>query len=62
LPVPSDPAPKAFLLTIPDRDYRADSDYAVVGPHGSEVVIFGQETGPSGHEFRHLDVWDTGLG
>ena len=52
-----------FLLTISDPNYRADSDYAVVGPHGGEVVIFAQRVGPaSGHEFRQLDIWDTGLG
>jgi WD40 repeat protein len=51
-----------FLLTIADPNYRADSDYAVVSPHGSEVVIFGQEIGSSGHQFHRLYVWNTGLG
>jgi hypothetical protein len=51
-----------FLKSITDPNYREDSSYAVVSPHGGEVVIFGQEIGPSGHEFRDLYLWDTGLG
>ena len=51
-----------YLLTVTDPSYRDDSSYAVVSPHGSEVVIFGHEIGRSGHEFRRLYIWDTGLG
>jgi hypothetical protein len=50
-----------FLTTINDPTYSDDSDYAVVGEHGSTVVIFGGKTTPTGHEFRQLYVWNTGL-
>jgi hypothetical protein len=50
-----------FLLTISDPNYRDDSNYAVVGPSGSEVVIFGQKATSGKYQYRQLDVWDTGL-
>jgi len=50
-----------FLLTISDPNYRDDSDYAVVGPSGSEVVIFGQKATSGRYQYHQLDVWDTGL-
>ncbi len=51
-----------FLMTITDPNYQVDSNYAVVGPQGGEVVIFAQRVGPaSGHQFSQLDIWNTGL-
>jgi len=50
------------LLTITDPNYREDSNYAVVGPGGSEVVIFGSKTNAKSAEYRQLRLWDTPLG
>jgi hypothetical protein len=50
-----------FLLTISDPNYRDDSSYAVVGPGGSEVVIFGQKGTSGRYQYHRLYVWDTGL-
>jgi hypothetical protein len=51
-----------FLLTISDPNYRDDSNYAVVGPGGSEVVIFGQKGTSGKYQYHRLYVWNTGLG
>ena len=51
-----------YLLTIPDPTYSDDSDYAVVGPEGHEVVIFGDKAADGDHQFHRLYIWGTGLG
>jgi len=51
-----------YLLTIADPTYTDDSDYAVVGPEGHVVVIFGGKAASGDHQFHQLDIWDTRLG
>jgi hypothetical protein len=50
-----------YLLTISDPTYTDDSDYAIAGPKGHEVVIFGGKATGGSHQFHKLYVWDTRL-
>jgi hypothetical protein len=50
-----------YLLTITDPNYAEDGSYAVVGPGGSEAVIFGSKPDGKVLAFRQINLWETPL-